>query len=349
MSAYKNNKRIEVLIHILAWGVLFGFPFIFIWESGDPDLHKYWGYFGNTFLFFIVFYVNYFVLITNYLFNKKFVRFVLVNLAMVVIGAALLHLEQKLSFPHSTHTNFSPPPIPVYFFVFRDITSLLVAAGLSVAIRMTGQWYKVDAARKEMEADRFEAELKNLKTQLNPHFLFNTLNNIYALIPQNAEQAQETVHRLSHLLRYVLYDNTPKYVPIYQEFRFLQSYVELMSLRLPKDVEVTCHIPLNESVDLIAPMLFISLIENAFKHGISPVHSSFIHIDINLIAGKQVTCIVENSFFPKSTTDQSGSGIGQENLKKRLALLYPDCYELQLEQREAAYFARLTLKLNSNP
>ena len=346
MHPSKKNPRIEVLIHLLAWGVLFGFPFIFIWESGDPDTSKYWGYFGNTFLFFVVFYVNYFLLITKYLFNKKMIRFVVANLLMVAIGAALLHLEQVLSF-HHIHSNHFPPPLPVYFFVFRDLTSLLVAAGLSVAIRMTGQWYKVETARKEMEKDRVEAELKNLKTQLNPHFLFNTLNNIYSLIPEHAEQAQETVHRLSHLLRYVLYDNMDKYVPINQEFRFLQSYIELMSLRLPKEVEVTSRIPLEPSADLIAPMLFISLVENAFKHGISSVHSSFIHIDIELITGKKVICTVENSFFPKTEIDKSGSGIGQENLMKRLALLYPNQHTLVSEQRGTAYFTQLILNLNN--
>lgn len=346
MQPLKKNPKIEIIIHVLAWFILFGFPFIFIWESGDPDTSKYWGYFGNAFLFFVVFYVNYFLMITKYLFNKKMIRFIVANLLMVSIGAAILHLEQVLSF-HHIHSNRLLPPLPVYFFVFRDVTSLLVAAGLSVAIRMTGQWYKAETARKEMEKDRFEAELKNLKTQLNPHFLFNTLNNIYSLIPEHAEQAQETVHQLSHLLRYVLYDNGAKFVPILQELRFLQNYVELMSLRLPKEVEVTCRIPLDPCVDVIAPMLFISLVENAFKHGVSAIHPSFVHIDVEVIAGRQVTCTVENSFFPKPNVDHSGSGIGQENLQKRLALLYPNRHTLVSEQRESAYFAQLILNLKN--
>ncbi|MBB3187879.1 sensor histidine kinase [Microbacter margulisiae] len=342
MNHIKKNPKIEVIIHILAWCVLFGFPFIFIWERGDPDLHKYGGYFANTLWFFIVFYVNYFFLITRYLFNRKMMQFILSNLLLVSIGAGLLHLEMVSSF-HAAFTAHFPPPPPAYIFIFRDATSLILSAGLSVAIRMTSQWYKVEAARKEMEKDRFETELKSLKTQLNPHFLFNTLNNIYSLIPIHAEQAQETVHRLSHLLRYVLYEDTETYVPIQQEFRFLKNYVELMSLRLPKEIEVICNIPDDPGNDIIAPMLFISLIENAFKHGISPLHPSFIHIDIQLIPSKQVTCIVENSYFPKSDSDHSGSGIGQDNLHKRIALLYPNRHTLLFEQRESTYFAQLTI------
>ncbi len=126
-----------------------------------------------------------------------------------------------------------------------------------------------------------EAELKNLKNQLNPHFLLNTLNNIYALIAFNCDKAQEAVQELSKLLRHVLYDNQQTFVPLEKELDFIRNYVALMRIRLPQQVEISLHLETDPGSSLlIAPLLFISLIENAFKHGISPTAHSFISIAI---------------------------------------------------------------------
>ena len=121
-----------------------------------------------------------------------------------------------------------------------------------------------------------EAELQNLKSQLNPHFLFNTLNNIYSLIAFSPEKAQEAVHDLSRLLRYVLYESSQPFVSLEKDFDFLRNYVELMRIRLPKHVELKTNIVASSPGTLIAPLLFISLVENAFKHGVSNNKPSFI-------------------------------------------------------------------------
>jgi len=341
MSSNKKNPRIEILIHLLGWCVLFGFPFIFLMESPDPDLGKYWGFFVNTLSFFIVFYINYLLLVDKFLFDKQIGKFIVTNILLVILCAIVLHIQQRFTGSMMHHDKMGPP---TYFFVFRDVTSMLLSAGLSVAIRMTGKWYKMDSMRKETEKDRYETELKNLKNQLNPHFLFNTLNNIYSLIPVHPEQAQETVHGLSHLLRYVLYENNSAFVPLDKELSFLQSYIDLMSLRLTDQVKLTTDIASADGVDLIAPMLFISLIENAFKHGISSSQPSFIRIKISVVQGKEVTCTVENSYFPKSETDKSGSGIGHKNLVKRLNLLYPQKHDLRIEARDDSYFTQLKIR-----
>lgn len=341
MNSTTRNPKIEILIHLLAWCILFGFPFIFMLESSDPDLGKYWGFFFNTLGFFVVFYVNYLWVIDKLLFGKKMKEFIAANVLLVAVCTIILHIQQRYAFPNVHPDHFGPPP---YVFIFRDVTSMLMSAGLSVAIRVTGQWYKVEAMRKETEKDRYEMELKNLKNQLNPHFLFNTLNNIYSLIPGHPEQAQETVHRLSHLLRYVLYENNANFVPLDKELSFLQSYIDLMSLRLTNQVKLTIEIDTVDGTDRIAPLLFISLIENAFKHGISSTHPSFINIRIRVKSGKEVICSVENSYFPKSEADKSGSGIGQKNLEKRLNLLYPQKHDLIVEKRGESYFTQLIIR-----
>ena len=166
------------------------------------------------------------------------------------------------------------------FFAGNAVLYLLVV-GAGVAIRMTGGWYRAEAARQELEHSRTEAELQNLKSQLNPHFLFNTLNNIYSLIQIDVDRAQRSVHELSSLLRYVLYESSRPTVPLKAEVEFLRDYIELMRIRQPRHVRVFVSLPEEPSPTPVAPLLFISLVENAFKHGVSNEKPSYVTIDIH--------------------------------------------------------------------
>lgn len=187
-----------------------------------------------------------------------------------------------------------------------------------------------------------EAELKNLKNQLNPHFLLNTLNNIYALIAFNCDKAQEAVQELSKLLRHVLYDNQQTFVPLEKELDFIRNYVALMRIRLPQQVEISLHLETDPGSSLlIAPLLFISLIENAFKHGISPTAHSFISIAITGNTDGTVRCEIQNSNYPKTGQDKSGSGIGLEQVSKRLELIYPKHYEWEKASVQTVRFILL--------
>ena len=171
---------------------------------------------------------------------------------------------------------------------------MVLTVGLAAAIRMSGRWIKVEAARREAEKSRTEAELKNLRNQLNPHFLLNTLNNIYALIAFDSDKAQAAVQELSRLLRHVLYDNQQNFVALGKEMDFIRNYIELMRIRLASNVTVETQIDVRaDSRTEIAPLIFISLIENAFKHGISPTESSFIRIHFSESPG-QVCCEITN-------------------------------------------------------
>ena len=207
---------------------------------------------------------------------------------------------------------------------------------------MTNGWYQVEANQRELERERAEAELSNLKSQLNPHFLFNTLNNIYSLIAFSPEKAQEAVHDLSRLLRYVLYESNQPLVPIEKDLDFLRNYIELMRIRLPRHVDLQTDIEAATPGVMIAPLLFISLVENAFKHGVSNSQPSFIQITIRQ-EGDAVSCSIRNSYFPKSAGDKSGSGIGLSNLEKRLSLLYPECYHLAYGKEGENYVAHLVI------
>lgn len=218
-----------------------------------------------------------------------------------------------------------------------------LTVALSVAIKMTGNWYKIQSEKQELEKARAEAELQNLKSQLNPHFLFNTLNNIYSLIAINPDRAQFAVHDLSRLLRHVLYDTNQNLVPLDREFTFMKSYIELMSLRLPKSTRLEVSIPEDGHGVLIAPLLFITPVENAFKHGVSNRQDSFIRIRIEQQTPEWVSCYVENSNFPKNDNDRCVSGIGIQNLQRRLQLLYPGKFVLKTENTEDRFVAQLII------
>ena len=166
-----------------------------------------------------------------------------------------------------------------------------------------------------------------------------------SLIQIDADRAQQAVHDLSRMLRYVLYESSCPTVPLAAEVEFLRDYIELMRIRLPRHVEVGVSLPEEPSPTPVAPLLFISLIENAFKHGTSNDRPSFIRIDIHERGGELV-CRIRNSCFPKTASDRSGSGIGLKNLSKRLEMIYPQRHTFEYGERGGTYTALLRIKLH---
>ena len=183
-----------------------------------------------------------------------------------------------------------------------------------------------DQKLKEVEAERATAELRNLRSQINPHFLLNTLNNIYALTAFDTPKAQQAIQELSKMLRHILYDYQQPKVALSDEVEFLQNYVNLMRIRLSDSVDVKFQTFIANPQLEVAPMVFISLVENAFKHGVSPSEPSFIHIQIES-ADNQIVCDIQNSNHPKTANDHSGHGIGLQQVQRRLDLSYPDHYQ----------------------
>ena len=339
-----NKKALQIPIHLIGWGITFCFPLFFASKEG-MNWNSYLGYFFIPIAFMLVFYSNYFLLIDKLLFRKKMLQFIILNIALILLVELCLDWWMHYHSAHLMPPNIRRPHPPKSMIVIRDYILMILVAALSVAIKMTGNWYRLESERKELENGRAEAELKNLKNQLNPHFLFNTLNNIYSLISFSPEEAQYAVHDLSRLLRYVLYDNNQNIVPLMKEVEFINNYIALMKIRLPKNVSLETDISVENNI-FVAPLLFITLIENAFKHGVSQRASSFIKVELKTLDRGEIYCRIENSFFPKDRQDKSGSGIGLENLKKRLALLYPHRHRLNTEVREGRYITELRIKVD---
>ena len=340
-----THRSLEILIHTICWGLFFAFP-LFFTQNNDGTIN--W----KDFMFHcivpttlcIIFYLNYFVFIPHILFHEQTKRFIFINAIVIIILTFGLRYWNNMHCP--------PPPShrpmpPSYIFYLRDMASLIFSAGLSVAICMSKRWSQTEAERREAVKSRTEAELKNLRNQLNPHFLLNTLNNIYALITFDTDKAQQAVQELSKILRYVLYGNQQMVGPLGKEIDFIRNYIELLRIRISAQVDIQTNFNIKpKSQTPIAPLIFISLIENAFKHGISPVEPSYINISISEDNDK-IECTIRNSNYPKTRADKSGSGIGLEQVRKRLELVYPGIYiwDNHLSDDGKEYFSNIIIYL----
>ena len=338
----ESNKKLKfyldnVFIHLFVWIIVFGLP-LFLTDRGQGvSWTHFWRSTSVMLSFMIVFYINYLYLIKQLLFQQKTKEFIIINVLLIIVMASLmyfshdfimsLNLDGRLRGRGRGRGRMRRYASLPYVFIARNVFSLALTVGLSVAIKMSARWSKVESERKELEKAKTEAELKNLKSQINPHFLLNTLNNIYALIEFNPPKAQIAVEELSKLLRHILYDNNDNFVPLSKEVEFIKNYIELMRIRLSKNVTLTTNIDVSANTsNQIAPLIYISLIENAFKHGISGDKNSFIDIQLHEKSDGVIQFTCKNSYFPKSESDKSGSGIGLSQVRRRLELLYPDHY-----------------------
>lgn len=325
----QHYRTFQVLIHVICWLIVFIFPLLLVDRSSE--FFSWEHYIRRSVVpafFVVVFYLNYFLLIPAFLFKEQQYRYIIINAFLVVVMGFLLHYVQKyyLIPMQQPIGPVNRPPKSEFAFIIGDILGMTFTVGISAIFRISGRWNRLEAARREAERQRTEAELKNLRNQLNPHFLLNTLNNIYALIAFDSGKAQQAVQDLSKLLRHMLYDNQQTYVSLGKEVEFIHNYIELMRIRLSSNVTLKTHLNINrDSRTLITPLIFISLIENAFKHGISPTEPSRINIFLSENEHK-VVCEIINTNYPKSDQDKSGSGIGLPQVYKRLELIYNGRY-----------------------
>jgi LytS/YehU family sensor histidine kinase len=225
------------------------------------------------------------------------------------------------------------------------IALLVVAAGTTV--KLLSQWLNEEGRRKDVEKEQLKTELALLRHQVSPHFFMNTLNNIHALIDINTENAKDAVIRLSTLMRYLLYDTAQGQTSLKKELEFIESYIALMQLRFSKKVKISLEIPERIPDIQIPPMLFISFVENSFKHGVSYQADSFVlfHVDVT---DSNLTCIIRNSKHKnKEKFDKSYSGIGLTNIKKSLSLLFADNYFLDIRDLEREFEVRLSIPIYS--
>ena len=343
----QHNRLILNIAQILIWGCAMLLPAGVTWLiSGDStrSAMTFWSSFHMLMPICLVYLINYFLLVPKLLFRKQIVWFVVLNLVLLTL----------LNLPSFVPRGEIPEPLREHI-QRRDILAFriptLISAGffqlvfifLAIGARSIIRSNDIQYQLQEEKRKTAEAELTWLKHQLNPHFLFNTLNNISSLTQIDPDRAQESIGQLSDTLRYALYDTDVDKVPLSGEVAFMDNYIHLMQLRCNEmtDISTSWQVPSGDVK--IAPLLFISPIENAFKHGVNARMKSFVHIGLHP-EGKDLVFTCENSLFEKTGEDHIGSGIGVENLKRRLELIYPEAYSYEHDEKDGAYHVRIVLK-----
>ena len=341
----------RVLVHVAFWVVYLVF-YGMMWGSYDDNFYRSFVCEASEMVYKIpLIYFVVFNLIHNYLFNRKYALFFIYLFIAVLLGALLQRgLYQFILYPE-----FFPSRVGSdYFKVFkivRAITNVNSLVVLVVTIKVLKKWYQDQQVHKSLEKEKLEAELKYLKSQVHPHFLFNTLNNLYSLTLKKSEMAPEMVLKLSELMSYMLYDASAQKVPLSKEVQHLENYISLEKMRYGDRLELAFNITGNVHGNVIAPMLLLPFIENGFKHGVSgDLNSVWATIDVK-VQDERMVFKMENSKPRESETFRKPgdrNGIGLKNVRRRLDLLYPNQYELKIYDEESSFLVILKLNLAYN-
>jgi two-component system, LytTR family, sensor kinase len=330
------------LHHVFFWMLIFGFWYFLRYED-----YKVPGRAFNVTLIKVIdlalmIYITNYILIPRFFYKKKYVAFVLAFIVLVVSSSVLkmnilgriMNTPQLYSLSGDLKTRIYDNVIPHFF---------LVIAG--AAVKLMIDYSSLQQRMAETAKEKAEAELNFLKSQINPHFLFNSLNSVYFLIDKNNAEARQSLHKFSDMLRYQLYEANGAKIPVEKEINYLKDYVDLQTLRKDEHYSVSFHYTPQVRDFSIEPLLLIPFVENAFKHVSSHTDkSNFVKLDMSRNNG-QFIFSAENSSDPVKTSDPH-SGIGLNNVKRRLELLYPGKHELSIMDENGIYKVDLRLKID---
>jgi two-component system, LytTR family, sensor kinase len=345
-----RKQIIKILSNLTLWHVLFWMFFCFLFSLQFIESYLQTGTIDNRLLFpglayginlLIIVYLNYFVFIPYFAAKKLlFKYFVFLFLSVVLVAISFV-------FTFKVFMGVSLKPITILSFVLLEIFYIMITS----FFKFFKEWVQdrgLQIKVKEIEKQRVEAELLALKSQLNPHFLFNVLNSIYSHSLLKSDITPSIVLKLSDLMSYILYDCSTETVLLNKEIDFIKNYIELEKIRLEEDFKVSFKLVKTEGC-YTAPLLFVPLIENAFKHGIGTQPETK---SINLLidgSNDQVHFKLENTKGKTSNLKKNSTkgGIGIENVKKRLELLYPDKHEFRITNSETAFIVDITIVTSS--
>jgi hypothetical protein len=365
-----NIRIIELIVLVVIWIALFSVPFFNHRLNNAVDWTEVRSEWIRMFSYFTIFVTNIFVLVPGFLFQKKYSAYIglvfLVILIMIGMSISLefiltppppvamppmdlgpgmppMELGIRMPAPLGYRPVAHPEPKSIFMILTDEAIISLLVVGAGTSMKMVSQWLNEESRRKDLEKEQLRTELAFLRHQVNPHFFMNTLNNIHALIDINSEDAKNTIIELSTMMRYLLYDTAQGQTTVKKEINFIESYIDLMQLRFTKKVAVTLEIPKNIQDTQIPPMLFISFLENAFKHGVNYQNESFILFRLEQ-TDNRLKCTITNSKH-KSTEnpDKTYSGIGLINIKKSLKLLYGNDYLLNIHESDKEFEVQLTI------
>jgi two-component system, LytTR family, sensor kinase len=334
-----RSRHITLALHVLIWGAVLLLPYFVI----SPNEHYsrigslQCNFFTITNLLHIaLFYFNAFLLYSFLMTRHRWPLYLisLAALTFVFYHIKLLILKTWFSALAADEAVFNFTFFPTIFFLVVSTTYRLVLDKMDHEKRQT-----------KTEAEKLNMELRFLRSQVSPHFLFNVLNNLVSMARHRSDLLEPSLIRLSGLMRYMLYESDERKVSIETEVEYLKSYIELQKIRFEDDVQISTDIREPDRAGTIEPMLLIPFVENAFKHGIAMIHKPFIRIAL-AITGNTLSFHVENKFGDEKQSMDKDHGIGLANIRARLNLLYPQRHKLTIAEDNNIFVVELSLQLN---
>ena len=330
----------KVMLHLLFWVMIVTY---FAWGFGFNVNYK--ASILNALLYlpghmFIVYVLLYFLVPRYLIRGKKYVHF-FIGLFIAVACCTCYAMAMQLAL--TANNNFRGFTMSTG----RSILPFFHVAGIAISIKLLSYWYEQKQQTLEAEQQRTQAELELLKSQLHPHFLFNTLNNLYSHTLEQSPKAPEIVLKLSALLRFMIYDSNTPYIPLSQEIALLQHYIALEQLRYGDRLDISLVISGDTNQYQIAPLLLLPFLENAFKHGTSmQIDQCWISLNLSVIDGTMSFKLVNSMDKEQVVKSNKTGGLGLYNVKRRLNLLYNEQYQFETLMQDEVYIVNLEIKLN---
>ena len=336
---FLQSKAFSVMVHTLLWLALLLVPVIF---DESPMARNFWLMRFGVLIVLLsgLFYLTSFWLIPRMLLPGKIIPFIW-SVAACIILVCLLNLLNAYVFQvvvKGKHFHFHQG------MLFGPVLFSIATVTISISYKLTLEWFRNEKIKKEMENEKLASELAFLKSQVNPHFLFNILNNICSLARKKSDDTESAIIKLSGIMRYMLDESKEERVSLEKEIDYLRNYIELQKMRLSNMANIRFSIEGNPEACTIEPLLLIPFVENAFKHGISYLEENT--IDISLKASPdQLILRVENPVVKKDPGPEPGeSGVGLKNVRRRLELQYPGRHEIRTEEAVSRYIVHLTIR-----
>ncbi|HPF50074.1 MAG TPA: histidine kinase [Draconibacterium sp.] len=346
-----STKTLRILLHFLFWLTVGCFYyFIFVWNSEFPKVSLIFTI-GLLPVAILETYLFNYVLIPNHLSNKNYGKFFSYSVFTVLVSTWLSFLIVFYALIRILNSEASLDPAVLHPEL--QVISLNFIVFFAIAVKQVKRAFYMQQEKNELEKAQLttqlklkEAELKLLKAQVHPHFLFNTLNNLYGLTLEKSNDAPKLVLQLSEILDYILYRCDAPKVSLTEDLNNLKNYIEIEKIRYSDKLELTAEIPEVEQKFKIAPLILLPYVENAFKHGVSHFPGiAFVHIKISIVAGNLIFQVENSRNQLLAKTEDRSSGIGMKNVQRRLDLLYPAKYILDVKEQDETFSVTLNLKL----
>lgn len=375
----QDTLAFKIVSHLFPWLVVIFLPKLILGINISSDFPRMqFMFYINLFLVILFFYLNKYIFVPWLFLNQRYGYYIITFILSITFGFVFTKIMFNAVIPNVFHNYYQNlEDVKVFFSTSEKIDHLnaeerlremkhyynhflrgepvsnpvkaifavTLAFAISSSYTISKKWHQNELQKNKLVKDHFETELMFLKSQVNPHFLFNTLNAIYSMAVKKSDKTANTIVKLSALIRYMLYDSNKDFVELEEELMYIRNYIELQSIRLHDDVDLQFQINGKAEGKLIAPMLLVPFIENAFKHGIDYTSKSYVDIKISVDKDELNLRVTNSKNRQKAEQVDKNSGIGLKNVKRRLELVYPDKHLLNINESDDLYEVSLTIIL----